>query len=126
VEGNAVLGGEANVIVCDAFVGNCMFKLAESGGPTVARHFLERMKKHRLIYRLLKGKVKGAVASLASSDSLSGGLIWGIDGIVFKMHGSSKSPEVVTALSHARKAVEGNVISCIKTELDKIQEHINI
>ena len=126
VEGNAVLSGDANVIVCDAFVGNCIFKLAESGGPTVANYFLDKMKKYPLINKMLKNRVKGAVASLASSDSLSGGLIWGIDGIVFKMHGSSKSPEVVTALSHARKAVEGNVISCIKTELDKIQEHINI
>jgi len=125
VEGNAVLSGDANVIVCDAFVGNCIFKLAESGGPTVAKYFMDKMQKYPLINKLLKSKVKGAIASLASSDSLSGGLIWGIDGIVFKMHGSSKSPEVAKALSHARKAVEGNVISCVKTELDKIQEHIN-
>lgn len=125
VEGNAVLSGDANVIVCDAFVGNCIFKLAESGGPTVANYFMDKMKKYPLINKLLKSKVKGAISSLASSDSLSGGLIWGIDGIVFKMHGSSKSPEVAKALSHARKAVEGNVISCVKTELDKIKEHIN-
>ncbi len=126
VEGNSVLTGEANVIICDAFVGNCMFKLCESGGKIVANYFLDKMKKYPLINQMLKGKVKGAVASLASPNSLSGGLIWGIDGIVFKMHGNSKAPEVVKSLDHARKAIEGNVISCLKAELDKIQEHINL
>ena len=126
VEGNSILTGEANVIICDAFVGNCIFKLSESGGRIVADYFLDKMKGYPLLNQLLRGKVKRGVTSLASSDSLSGGLIWGIDGIVFKMHGNSKASEVVKSIDHARKAVEGNVISCLKAELDKIREHTNL
>jgi glycerol-3-phosphate acyltransferase PlsX len=126
VEGHAVLTGEANVIVCDAFVGNCLFKLSESGGPVVANYFLDKLKKYPIISQLVRGKAKSAVASLISSNSVSGGLIWGIDGVVVKMHGHSKAPQVTKALEHARMAVEGDVVSCLKAELAKIKEHINL
>jgi glycerol-3-phosphate acyltransferase PlsX len=126
VEGHAILTGEANVIVCDAFVGNCLFKLSESGGPIVASYLLDKIKKYPIISQLLRGKAKRTVASLASANSAGGGLIWGIDGVVVKMHGHSKAAQVTKALEHARMAVEGNVVNCLKAELAKIKEHINL
>jgi glycerol-3-phosphate acyltransferase PlsX len=126
VEGHAILTGEANVIVCDAFVGNCLFKLSESGGRIVANYFLDKIKKYPIINQLVRGKAKGAVASLASPNSVGGGLIWGIDGVVLKMHGHSRAPEVTKALDHARMAVEGDVLHCLKAELEKIRQHINL
>ncbi len=126
VEGHAILTGEANVIVCDAFVGNCLFKLSESGGQIVANYFLDKVKKYPVINQLLRGKAKSAVASLASPNSVGGGLIWGIDGVVLKMHGHSKAPEVTKALDHAKTAVEGDVVHCLKAELGKIRQHINL
>jgi len=126
VEGHAILTGMANVIVCDAFVGNCIFKLSESGGQIVANYFLDKMKKYPVINQLLKGKVKGAVASLASPNSVGGGLIWGIDGVVMKLHGHSRAPDITNKLDQARMAVERDVVSCLKAELNKIREHINL
>ncbi len=126
VEGHAILTGEANVIVCDAFVGNCLFKLSESGGPIVAGYFMDRIKKYPIISQLLRKKTKSAIASLISSKGVSGGLIWGIDGVVVKMHGHSRSSQVTKALEHARMAVEEDVVNCLKAELAKIKEHINL
>ena len=126
VEGHAILTGEANVIVCDAFAGNCLFKLSESGGQIVANYFLDKMKKYPIINQLLRSKTKKAVASLASPNSIGGGLIWGVDGVVLKMHGHSRAPAVVKALENARMAVESDVINCLKAELAKIREHINL
>ena len=126
VEGNAILTGEANVIVCDAFVGNCLFKLSESGGQTVAKYFIDKIKKYPIINQLLGGKAKSAMAQLVSPNSVSGGLIWGIDGIVLKMHGHSRSPQVSRALEHARMAVEEDVVGHLKVELAKIKEHIKL
>ncbi len=126
VEGHAILTGVANVIVCDAFVGNCIFKLSESGGQIVANYFLDKMKKYPVINQLLKGKVKGAVASLASPNSVGGGLIWGIDGVVMKLHGHSRAPDITNKLDQARMAVEQDVVSCLKAELNKIREYINL
>lgn len=126
VEGDSILSGEANVIICDAFVGNCIFKLCESGGRVVANYFLDKMKRYPLINQMLRGKVKGAVASLASPSSVGGGLVWGINGVVLKMHGHSRASEVSNKLSQARIAVERDVVGCLKTELEKIREHINL
>jgi glycerol-3-phosphate acyltransferase PlsX len=126
VEGHAILTGEANVIVCDAFAGNCLFKLSESGGQMVANYFLDKLKKYPIINQLIKSKSKNAIASLASPNSIGGGLIWGIDGVVLKMHGHSRAPQVVKALENARKAVESDVINLQKAELAKIREHINL
>ena len=126
VEGHAILTGEANVIVCDAFVGNCLFKLSESGGPIVAGYFMDKIKKYPIISQLLRRKAKSAVASLVSANSVSGGLIWGIDGVVVKMHGHSRASQVTKALEYARLAVEEDVVNCLKAELAKIKEHINL
>ncbi len=63
--------------------------------------------------------------SLVSSDSAGGGLIWGIDGVVLKIHGHSQAAEVTTKLGQARLAVEGGMVDCLKTELSKIIEHAN-
>ncbi|MBN1862867.1 MAG: phosphate acyltransferase PlsX [Dehalococcoidales bacterium] len=126
VEGHAILTGEANVIVCDAFTGNCVFKLSESGGQMVAKYFLEKINKYPVIGHLIKRKGKKAVASLASPNSIGGGLIWGIDGVVLKMHGHSRAPAVVKSIENAQRAVESDVINNLKAELAKIQEHINV
>ncbi|MBE9512660.1 MAG: phosphate acyltransferase PlsX [Chloroflexi bacterium] len=125
VEGSAILTGQANVIVCDAFVGNCLFKLSESGGEIVANYFLDKMKSYPLVNQVLKGKAKKMMASLASPDSVGGGLIWGIDGAVLKMHGHSQAADVTEKLGQAKQAVERNVVSCLKAELSKIRKHIN-
>ena len=46
VEGNDILSGEANVIVCDGFVGNILFKFCE-GGFDVINEWLKRKFKNR-------------------------------------------------------------------------------
>jgi len=125
VEGSAILTGQANVIVCDAFVGNCLFKLSESGGKIVANYFLDKLKSYPLVNQVLKGKAKKMIASLASPNSVGGGLIWGIDGAVLKMHGHSQAADVTEKLGQAKLAVERNVVSCLKAELSKIRKHIN-
>jgi len=125
VEGSAILTGQANVIVCDAFVGNCLFKLSESGGEIVANYFLNKLKSYPLVNQVLKGKAKKMIASLASPGSVGGGLIWGIDGAVLKMHGHSQAADVTEKLGQAKQTVERNVVSCLKAELSKIRKHIN-
>jgi glycerol-3-phosphate acyltransferase PlsX len=125
VEGNAVLAGSVNVIVCDGFVGNAIMKLCEGSIGAMGDYFKSRMKSHPLIGRLLKGRVKGLLKSLVLSDSAGGGLIWGIDGVVLKIHGHSQAAEVTTKLGQARLAVERGVVDCVKTELNRMIEHTN-
>lgn len=126
VEGNGILAGQANVIVCDAFVGNAIFKFSESGAEIIGNYFKNKMKSHPILSRFLKGKVKDLVASLSLPDSVGGGLIWGVDGIVLKIHGHSRAPDVTIKIAQAKMAVERDVVSCLKSELIKIRKHINL
>ena len=126
VEGNGILTGQANVIVCDAFVGNTIFKFMESGGKVIGNYFESKAKSYPMLSHLLKGKVKDLVASLSLPDSAGSGLIWGVDGIVMKIHGHSRAPDVTIKIAQAKMAVERDVVSCLKSELAKIRKHINL
>jgi len=127
VEGSGILAGQANVIVCDAFVGNAIFKFSESGAKIIGDYFKDKMKSYPILSRLLKGKVNNLVASLSLPDSIAGsGLIWGVDGIVLKIHGHSRAPDVTIKTAQAKIAVERDVVGCLKSELTKIRKHINL
>jgi len=93
VEGFELQSGKADVIVCDAFVGNVMFKFVESAG-------------------LFKDD-----AGADDTRDLGGGLIWGVNGIVRKVHGHSRAPHVAVKISHVKMAAEVGLIDAIKTEL---------
>ncbi len=125
VEGEAVLSGEANVIVCDAFVGNCLFKLCECGGNIIGNFFRGKSKSFPLA-SLFKGKIKQMMSILAPPNSVGGGLIWGIDGIAVKIHGHSQAAEVASKLEQTRIAVEKDVVGCLKTELSEVRKKINV
>ncbi len=100
VEGFELLSGRANVIVCDAFVGNVLFKFVESIG-------------------LFKDS-----AGADEKRDLGGGLIWGVNGIVRKIHGHSRAPHVAVTIHHVKLAVEVDLMGAIKSELAAIVKQI--
>jgi glycerol-3-phosphate acyltransferase PlsX len=117
VEGNVVLSGNVNVIVCDAFVGNAIMKLCEGAVGAMGGFFKSKSKSYPLIGRFLKNKVKGLLNSLVLTDSAGGGLIWGVDGVVLKIHGHSTADEVTRKIGQAGLAVRKGMVDCLKTEL---------
>lgn len=102
VEGNQIMSGRANVLVCDAFVGNILFKFVESLG-------------------LFKDS-----AGRDEKRDLGGGLIWGVNGIVRKLHGASRAPHVAVKINHVKQAVEVDLIGAIKSELTTIIKEIKL
>ena len=101
VEGHHLISGKANVLVCDAFVGNVLFKFLESIG----------------MFHDLAGREK--------DSDLGGGLIWGVNGIVRKLHGASRAPHVALKISHVKLAVQADLTSAIKSELTRIVQEVN-
>ncbi len=126
VEGNGILSGQANVIVCDAFVGNAILKFSESGAEVIGNYLTSKVSRYPIIGHLLKGKVRNLVASLSLPDIIGGGLIWGVDGIVFKVHGHSRAPDVAKKIAQIKMAVEGDVVNCLKSELATIRKKLNL
>jgi glycerol-3-phosphate acyltransferase PlsX len=98
IEGNELMSGRANVIVCDAFVGNVVFKFGEKLG-------------------LFKDS-----PDRDDKNILGGGLIWGVNGIVRKIHGASRAPHVVVKIRHTKLAIEAGLVGAVKSELATIMK----
>jgi len=122
VEGYDVLTGKANVIVCDGIVGNILLKFYESLGPCFTHWVVDRLKGRPLV-----GAGRRVLCQMAAftrvtrAESTGGGLLWGVNGVVQIMHGSSKAPHFERAIMRARQAVEADAVNELRSEFAAIQ-----
>ena len=120
IEGNEILSGRANVVVCDGFVGNTFLKFYESVGPRASIYVRERL---GLLGKL--GPVKKmtkeifSLTNMTETASIGAGLLWGIDGIAMKIHGNAQALQVAKTLARARDTVNADVVTYLKTEMAK-------
>jgi glycerol-3-phosphate acyltransferase PlsX len=100
IEGNQVLSGEADVVVCDGFAGNTLLKTCESIHLLIAS-VLEREKPELL------GEVRRYTAVL-DPENYGAVPFLGIKGIVLKAHGGSSPRSIASAVLAADRAVRRN------------------
>ena len=121
VEGNDIPAGKANVVICDGFTGNVLIKFCEG----LSRSIIERLKV-TLDKRLSKTDIEAICEDLFTltnvADVRGGGLVYGINGLVWIGHGRSKAPQVAKSIRQVKLAVEANLVESLKLELTKIQE----
>jgi len=125
IEGNDILSGRANVIVCDGFVGNIVIKFYESIGKYAINWMERRINGHPLvssIARLSFNKIFPVSKLRYESEAIGGGILWGIDGIVRIAHGASRAPHIAHAIANASNAVETDLVGCLKSELAKLKK----
>lgn len=122
IEGNEVLTGKANVIVCDGFVGNVLFKFYES----IAEHALfwvkKKLRRQPLLWKVVKllfNKVFPVTKMTKEGEVKGAGVLWGVDGVVRIAHGASKAMPIANAIIAAKNAVEADIVGCLKAELAK-------
>lgn len=101
IEGNQVTSGRANVLVCDAFVGNILFKFATSLG-------------------LFHDSPE------ARGYNQGGGLVLGVNGIVRKLQGASRAPHVAATIHQTKEAIKADFIGALKTELTTIAKQVTL
>lgn len=119
IEGDGIFKGEADVVVCDGFVGNVALKSTEG----VARMFGEVIKQE--IGRNLYTRLAGAIAlpiwnglrSRMDPGRYNGASLVGLTGIVIKSHGSADEKSFAQAVRVALKEVEKDVPSLIAARL---------
>lgn len=116
IEARDIPNGAADVIVCEAFVGNVILKLYEGVSSMllgeVKRTMMSSLRTKAgalLIKPALKKTLKGFDAS-----RYGGAPMLGLKGLVVKTHGSSKAPEV-----------KQSVIQCVNFSKQKINEKIS-
>jgi glycerol-3-phosphate acyltransferase PlsX len=125
IEGNDILSGKANVIVCDGFVGNVLLKFYESIGPHARDWTEQKLKKYPfsgIVVKLLFNKLFPATKISSETEKRGSGILWGVDGVVRIAHGASRAPRIASAIESAKEAVKAGVIEVLKSELAKFNQ----
>ena len=115
VEARDIPSGGADVVVCEAFVGNVILKMYEGVGGAL----IQEVKKGML--STLRSKIGALLVKPALKETLKafdleqygGAPLLGLNGLVVKTHGSSKAVEV-----------KNSILQCIAFKEQKINDRI--
>lgn len=121
IEGNEVLAGKADVIVCDGFNGNIALKLGEGVIQTLRTMLTDEVRKSMMAKAgmlLMYPTVKRLLARF-SYEKYGGTPLLGVQGAVLKAHGRSKAPAIVSAISAARKFIAEDGTTQINREISR-------
>ncbi len=116
VEARDIPYGAADVLVCEAFVGNVILKLYEGTSSMLLREVKQTLMhsvRTKIGAVMIKPALKQTLKSFDSSQ-YGGAPMLGLNGLVVKMHGSSKAREVETS-----------VIQCMNFSRQKINEKLS-
>ncbi len=120
VEARDIPAGAADVIVCEAFVGNVILKMYEGVGGTL----LSEVKKGMM--STLRSKIGALLVKPALKETLKafdlerygGAPLLGLNGLVVKTHGSSKAVEVKNSILQCIAFKEQRINEKIKEQID--------
>ncbi|QTL41297.1 phosphate acyltransferase PlsX [Xenorhabdus budapestensis] len=126
VEGNELLTGKTDVLVCDGFAGNVTLKTMEgairvilslvksSGGQKKKSSWLVKIFRKFLLKQIAKR------FGHLNPDQYNGATLLGLRGIVIKSHGAANEYAFKAAIEQAVKAVEKQVPERIAARLDAV------
>ncbi len=125
IEAREIPHGGADVIVCEAFVGNVILKLYEGLSSTLVGVI------KRGLMSTLKSKIGAALALPALKKTLKdfdaseygGAPLLGLNGLVVKTHGSSKAKEITNSIYQCVTFREENINGIIKERIVDAQEN---
>ncbi len=115
IEARDIPAGDADVIVCEAFVGNVILKMYEGVGGVLIKKVKEGMMtslRSKIGALLVKPALKQTLKAF-DLEAYGGAPLLGLNGLVVKTHGSSKSIEI-----------KNSVLQCIAFKEQKINDKI--
>ncbi len=115
VEGDGIYNGEADVVVCDGFVGNVMLKTSEGLAQMLGKFLREEFTRSpfRKLLAVLAYPVIKAFRSRVDHRRYNGATLLGLKGIVVKSHGSADAFAFRRAIERAAEEVENGVLARI-------------
>lgn len=119
VEAKDLLFSTADVVVTDGFTGNMVLKSLEGTANSIFKMLKQQMTKN-LKNKLAAGVLKkdmGIVKDKMDYSEYGGAILFGLNGIVIKAHGSSNGRAFFNALRQAKETVEMNVLETMKREV---------
>jgi len=123
-EGDDIYLGDADVVVCDGFVGNVALKSSE-GVARMIRNFIAEEFKRNLLTRGLGALALPVLKRLGERIDprrYNGASLLGLGGIVIKSHGSADALAFAHAIDIAVVEVEKDIPNRIRAHLESIFE----
>ena len=124
IEARDIPKGYADVIVCEAFVGNVILKLYEGVGGTLIKKVKEGMitsLRSKIGALLVKPALKTCLKSF-DLEEYGGAPLLGLKGLVVKTHGSSKAVEIKNTILQCKTFKEHNINEKIKNVIVKNED----
>ena len=128
IEAREIPHGGADVIVCEAFVGNVILKLYEGVGATMlsmVKKGLMSSLRSKIGALLIKPALKSTMKSFDASQ-YGGAPLLGLKGLVVKTHGNSTATEVknsiIQCISFKEQAINEKISECLAVK-ESINHH---
>ena len=125
IEAREIPHGGADVIVCEAFVGNVILKLYEGVGATLINKVKSGMMssfRSKIGALLVKPALKETLKSFDSSR-YGGAPLLGLNGLVVKTHGNSKAAEIKNSILQCVTFKEQGINDKIRESLKMKEEN---
>lgn len=121
VEGRDVYGGEADVIVCDGFIGNVALKISEGLADTIKKLLMKEIAGSflgRLSYLFLAGPLLRLRRQMDYAE-FGGAPLLGVNGITIICHGRSSPKAIKNAIRRAKGLAESSLNELIRRDIEE-------
>lgn len=122
VEGDGLYRGEADVVVCDGFVGNVLLKSSEGLALMIGER-IERLFRRNVLSRLvglMARPVLGRLKADLAPARHNGASFLGLQGIVVKSHGSADAQGFQSAIQRALIEIQENLPQRLRGRLEDL------
>ena len=124
VEGNDLVTGKADVVVCDGFVGNVILKLVEGLGKGLAVQ-LKTTLEGKLPNNQLDALMQDLYKNNNVVDARGGGPVFGVNGVSIIGHGSASSGAIERAVGLAKMCVDTHLIEEMNKEVSAVMSTVD-
>lgn len=122
VEADKLFNGDADVIVCDGFVGNVALKASEGTARLIAykgEHAFQRNVMTRLLGWLARPLVR-RVQEEINPEAYNGAFFLGLQGVLVKSHGGASARGFHRAIENAIVSVENRMVEHLDNSLEML------
>ena len=124
-EGRDIYNGNADVIVCDGFVGNVVIKASEALAEMVKSNLADELRANlmRRLGALLAMSAFTALKRRVDYSEYGGAPLLGVNGGCIVSHGSSNAKAIKNSIRGAAEYVENDVTEKIRAGVSELHQH---
>ena len=124
IEGNDLVTGKADIVVCDGFVGNVVLKLVEGLSIGLANQLQTALTNSSMPPEVISGLMQKLISDNNVVDARGGGPIFGVNGVSIIGHGSANADTVHRAIEMAAMCVSSKLIEGMNKQVPDVMASI--